>query len=113
MRRMGGGKRWDYGGSLWGSIVQKDLSDIFIRAYTKPYLSRRDQKKMGVKQVSLLPFMFFKSNEFSPDEPHEQSAPRSDIRETSAEADEARAGNVVGEECKGSVGPSSASGEML
>ncbi len=98
----------------WYAILSRDLSDIFHREYSKPYRSRRQSKKYNTTRTgSFMPIMFYGSNEFSPDEPHERSAPRSMIRETSAEAAEARAGTVGGDEREGLEGPSSASGELL
>ncbi len=114
LRRRGGGKRWDQILLGWASIIQKDLSSVFMRAYTAPFYSRRGMKRMAVKNrvqeggvLTLLPMLY----KFSPAEPREQSVPRSMIRETSAEADGARAGTTVSDERKGLERPSSAAGD--
>lgn len=116
MRRAGGGKRWsDYSGMFgWSSIIQREMSDVFMRCYTAPLYSRREMMKRDADSrtpeggiFGFLPSIY----KFSPAEPREQSAPRSSIRETSAEVAGARAGTAGDEERKGLEGPSSAVGE--
>ena len=115
LRRQGGGKSWEYralGGLNWASVLCRDLSRIF----TQPIYSRRAMKREGIDRSrrayyrgieSMLPMLY----RFSPAEPREESAPRSEIRETSAEVPGARAGIAGNEERKGLEGPSSAAGE--
>ena len=114
LRRNGGGKSWEYTMGMWTSIVQKDLSNIFASLYTKPIHSRRNIKRYGIRNCESLVFpMFYHSNEFPPDQPHEKSVPRSNIRETSAEADGDRAVDTNGDERKGLERPSSGSGGLI